>query len=164
MIYKIITGKFVYITNKLLDGKNVVFIYFRLKQWNENNLYNILCETAIVPIKTVVEFPMNVTYVPLSLIKDKIIINEEIIEEWFRKRRAGKGLKKGRILALKLFIKFTKAYVENNLIYIKTVCAGEMKKHTEYCVSILLKKKSKYSRYNAVQLLLSCWSWLVSSL
>lgn len=57
-----------------------------------------------------IDFP-TAGFQPLSELKGHSFINHAAIEKWFSERQAKKGKEKGRILAMKLFIKFTEVMV-----------------------------------------------------
>lgn len=124
-----------------------------MNKWTNNNLNKILCDITNVPAKCQRNFSDNVTYLPLNDMKmGNICVEEETIEEWFLERR----LKKGKLLSLKLFVKYTKAYVTGDEIYINSVCAGEMKKHVDYNVLIKLRQKTVEHKLNRVVVLDAC--------
>lgn len=66
-------------------------------------------------------------------------MNYGAIEKWFNARGASKGMRRGRVLAMKKFVKFTRIFHTDENIYVRASCCAEMKRTQEYRVKIVIK-------------------------
>lgn len=87
------------------------------------------------------QFPVK-NYQPLVHFKGQTLMTYKSINEYFEANLAKKGKEKGRILAIKLFIKYTKVIIEDCKYFIMSRCCAEQKKSVEYEMKILITEKS----------------------
>ncbi|KAK4882287.1 hypothetical protein RN001_005606 [Aquatica leii] len=118
----------------------------RLNTWKSNNLKETLFPVNVVTVSEPEDYPSDNYFKPLNLSGDIKLLNFEAIQCWFLLRKAKKGMQRGRILAMKLFIKYTKIYQIGNFSYLKGKCCAEQKKTMEYNVQIKITNinKNKY--------------------
>lgn len=105
-------------------------------------------------LKNPVKLPENGLMQPLYLLKGQKLINLGCIESFFGKNMAKKGKEKGRILAMKLFIKYTQVLKENEMFYIKSKCCAEQKKSVDYNLELIINRNIRF--YEIVQSSCSC--------
>lgn len=115
-----------------------------------------------------IHFP-EAGFQPLSQFAGQKLLNHSAIDKWFIERQANKGKERGRILAMKLFIKYTQvltkllkpyigrlvnsfilllceAYtflqvlVANDHYFVKANCCAEQKKTEEYQIKMVIRQ------------------------
>ncbi|KAF5289475.1 hypothetical protein FQR65_LT11849 [Abscondita terminalis] len=124
---------------KTTGPKNV--LEKRLNTWTRYNLNKTLFNATVAPtIETTEEFPPEILFKPLRVCSGIKLITFKCIQTWFLERHAKKGMQKGRILAMKLFIKYTKINKNGNTFYLKGKCCAEQKKTLEYNVRMMITK------------------------
>lgn len=101
-----------------------------------------MCDVNIVPAKSQFAFPEEKHFKPLIECGKLNIISKKNINQWFAERHANKGLEKGRLLAIKLFVKYTKCCESMGMFFITAVCSAEQKKHTDYSIKMLCKAQA----------------------
>lgn len=110
--------------------------FYRLTLWREKGLNRSLITAGVIPVRAS-EFP-DTNFQPLNEVTNTRLLQLDCIEEWFSKRKAKKGMLKGRVLAMKLFIKYTQVKVIDNRTFIKAQCSAEQKKSLDYSVKTVL--------------------------
>ncbi|XP_031330135.1 uncharacterized protein LOC116163977 [Photinus pyralis] len=108
----------------------------RLSTWKEHGLEKTLFEVDLMKCVPSEEFPTSALFKPLNTYSGTALISYDAIHKWFSDRRALKGMQKGRILAIKLFIKYSKTYIDGNKYYLQCKCCVEQRKTFEYNVKI----------------------------
>lgn len=86
-----------------------------------------------------IDYPEDKDFLPLNNFKGVKLLSYSTIEEWFLPRKSKKGMEKGRILAIKLFVKYTKVCKKADLYFVKARCCAEQKKTGEYIVQIIIE-------------------------
>lgn len=82
-------------------------IFFSLETWKTKRLNRSLCVSTSINVDNPKCFPEDENFKPLNDFMGNKIIDANCIDTWFFERKAVKGKDKGRILAIKLFIKYT---------------------------------------------------------
>ncbi|KAJ8909921.1 hypothetical protein NQ315_017225 [Exocentrus adspersus] len=113
----------------------------RFLLWKEKKLDEGLFQVQPMKLINPQPFPID-NYKPLIDFKGQIIMTYKSIDEYFEVNLAKKGKEKGRILAIKLFIKCTKVAVKDCKYFILSRCCAEQKKTVEYDLKIIITQNS----------------------
>ncbi|XP_031358887.1 uncharacterized protein LOC116182494 [Photinus pyralis] len=115
--------------------------HFRLRIWKEENLNKSLFDVKVLKVPHL-EYPNDALFKPLKDYTGNKVVNYKAIRKWFLDRKANKGFDRGRILAMQLFIKYCKMYIDGSgsNIYIQASCCAEQKKSSEYKIKIKITK------------------------
>lgn len=109
--------------------------------WKEKKLDESLFQVQPMKLINPQLFPIE-NYQPLVQFKGQTIMTYKIIDEYFELNLAKKGKEKGRILAIKLFIKYTKVCIKDGKYFIISRCCAEQKKTVEYEMKIIIMQNS----------------------